>query len=361
MRLRCTDSIIKGGFDKQFGVEVKWDIPLLKGYNYTFFKNYSWKPSISNGFFGIINFGILKELFKIQKTVVVVHGWHYFTLLAVLMLGKLLGHTVCLRCELPIHQEAMKYGWKQRVKQFALKHIIFPRIDFFLYIGEQNRLFYKGYGISENRLLFCPYSVDNERFQHEYSRLVTDVAAIKADIGIPHSSKVIVFSAKYIQKKRPLDLLRAFININDKSIWLIMVGEGELRSDMEKMIDAYGIKNVILTGFVNQSKISEYYSIGNVFVMCSGIGETWGLSVNEAMNFDLPLIISDISGCAVDLVKLGANGYIFQTGNMDDLTDKLNDVLTNDTLTKNPSSVEIVNRYSYETVAKSLRPLTEVF
>ena len=51
----CSDESIKGGLDVQFGVDVKWDIPLLEGYEYKFFKNQSWKPSHFNGFFGLIN------------------------------------------------------------------------------------------------------------------------------------------------------------------------------------------------------------------------------------------------------------------------------------------------------------------
>jgi hypothetical protein len=46
----CSDESIRGGHDKQFGVDVKWDIPLLEGYEAHFFKNYSWKPSHANGF-----------------------------------------------------------------------------------------------------------------------------------------------------------------------------------------------------------------------------------------------------------------------------------------------------------------------
>ena len=353
----CTDETINGGHDKQFGVNVKWDIPLLQGYDYQFFKNFSWNPSHFNGFLGLINFGLIKALFKIPKAVVVVHGWHYFTLLAALTLGRFRGHTVCLRCELPLNQENLKRGWKQKIKRFGLKYILFPRVDFFLYIGKQNRLFYKSYGIADQRLLFCPYSVDNARFQKDSARLVNQGPSIRLRTGIPDSAKVIVFSAKYIEKKRPLDLLQAFAKLNNENLWLIMVGEGELRPVMEELIKKYNIKNVLLTGFVNQSNIAEYYSIADVFVMCSGLGETWGLSVNEAMNFDLPLVISDLSGCASDLVTEGVNGYTFQTANVDSLVERIKSVLLDNTLTKRPSSIEVVTNYSYDTVARSLSTL----
>jgi hypothetical protein len=43
----CSDESIRGENDKGFGTTVKWDIPLLDGYRYRFFKNHSNKPSIS--------------------------------------------------------------------------------------------------------------------------------------------------------------------------------------------------------------------------------------------------------------------------------------------------------------------------
>ena len=350
----CTDATVQGGFDQQFGIDIKWDIPLLQGYEYKFFKNNSWKPSHSNGFFGLINLSMIQELFKIERSVIVVHGWHYFTLFWILILGKICAHTICLRCELPNNQEVLKRGWAQKVKCFGLKYILFPRINYFLYIGKQNRIFYESFGIPDEKLISCPYSVDNLRCRDAYFTLQGRIPSIKNELHIPASAKIVVFSAKYIPKKRPLDLLQAFGKLEDTNLWLIMVGEGELRPQMELLIRESNIKNVILTGFVNQSKISEYYAIGDLFVMCSGIGETWGLSVNEAMNFDLPLIISDFSGCSGDLVKQGINGYTFKTGNIDDLTSKLKFVLLDNKLTKDISSMEIVSDYSYETVARNL-------
>jgi glycosyltransferase involved in cell wall biosynthesis len=355
----CSDASIKGGFDQEFGVKITWDIPLLDGYEYRFFKNNSWKSSPENGFFGLINLSMLWELAKAPKSLVVVHGWHYFTLFWVLMLGRLFGHTMCLRCDVPANQERLKTGWAQAVKRLGLKYLLFPRINYFLYVGSQNRLFYQSLGVIDEQLVFCPYSVDNERFRKEYLALSGHTASLRQQLGIPLQAKVIVFSAKYILKKRPLDILLAFAQLNSPDLWLIMVGEGELRSEMEQFISENQVKNVILTGFVNQSKISEYYAIGDLFVMCSGAGENWGLSVNEAMNFNLPLVLSDLSGCADDLVKPGSNGYVFKTADVADLREKLKQALLDNKLTEAISSLAIVQEYSYDTVTKSLDALVK--
>ncbi len=354
----CSDESIKGGMDKQFGVEVKWDIPLLDGYESSFFKNYSPRPSHFSGFFGLVNLGIIGQLFKIPKSVIIVHGWHYFTHFFVLMLGKLIGHTICLRCEMPQNQETLKKGSKMKVKAMGLKYILFPRISYFLYIGTQNRLFYKSYGIEDRRLIFCPYSVDDQRFRKEHQELKPAVCEIRQRLGIQANAKIILYSGKYMEKKRPMDLLRAFHQLNNPGCWLIMIGDGNLRNEMEQFIAEKKLAQVILTGFVNQSKVAEYYAISDVFVMCSTIGETWGLSVNEAMNFGLPVIISDLTGCSEDMVINGDNGYIFETGNIDQLALKLNEVLVKNNLLKNTRPETIVDKHSYSTITENIKPLT---
>lgn len=354
----CSDESIKGGMDKQFGVDIKWDIPLLEGYGYQFFKNHSWKPSHANGFFGLINLGVIGQLFKIPKSVIVVHGWNYFTHFVIIMLGRVIGHTICLRCEMPQSQEAIKKGWKMKIKKIGLKYFLFPRVDYFLYIGTQNRLFYKDYGLKDDRLIFCPYSVDNNRFSEEKSMLAPGVVFLKKKLGIPPHQKIILYSGKYMEKKRPMDLLRAFHRLNNPDCWLIMVGEGELRKEMENFIHDKQLKQVILTGFVNQSQISEYYAISDVFVMCSTVGETWGLSVNEAMNFGLPVIISHLTGCSEDMVINGDNGYIFETGNTDQLALKLEEVLVKNALSMETRPEAFVGKYSYSTVTENIRPIS---
>lgn len=354
-----SDKSIAGKFDVQFGVNVKWDIPILEGYPYTFFKNNSFAGADAGGFFSLMNFGVLKALRKAPKSLIVVHGWHYFTNLMVIFLGKTFGHTVCIRCEMPQNQELLKTGWKMRLKKAWLKYFVFPRSNYFLYIGSQNKAFYESYGIPGNRLVFCPYSVDNTRFTNEKLSLKPNEAGLRAGLGIGAGDKVILYSGKYIDKKRPMDLLQAFAQMRRPDCWLVMLGEGSLRPQMEEYIAKNNLANVILTGFVNQSQVSEYYAISNLFVMCSTIGETWGLSINEAMNFDMPVIVSDHTGSAFDLVKNGDNGYIFKTGDVNDLAGKLEKALYQDSLAMQTKPADILKVYSYATITRNIKTLIQ--
>lgn len=347
-----SDFSIKGGKDKQFGVDVKWDIDLLDGYKSTFFRNQSLRPSLFQGFFGLINLGVLKALKKEKNAILVVHGWHYFSLMIVLLTGRFFGHTVCVRCDNPLRHEFKKKRIKRLLKHAFLKFILFKRIDYFLYIGKENRKFYHYFGAKDHKLISCPYAVDNKRFRTAFETF--DKLSLREKYGIKQNEKVIIFSGKYIAKKRPMDLLRALSILHNQDLKLIMVGEGELREEMENFIKSQKLSNVILTGFINQSLIPEYYAIGDLFVMCSYLGENWGLSVNEAMNFNLPLLISDYTGCGEDLVNRGNNGYIFKTGDYKELAQCIEEVLIKKNLKNSPNSQAIISNYSFEQIKECL-------
>ncbi|MEM2175408.1 MAG: GxxExxY protein, partial [Candidatus Micrarchaeia archaeon] len=125
---------------------------------------------------------------------------------------------------------------------------------------------------------------------------------------------------------------------SDYGIHLIFVGDGPLRQELEdhtkkltnnsdtfvnsdKFVHSdYGIHFV---GFQSQKDLPKYYTIADIFVLPSDIGETWGLVVNEAMNFGLPVIVSDMVGCGPDLVKSEENGFIFKTGDIEELKNYL--------------------------------------
>lgn len=355
----CSDESIQGKMDKGFGKEIKWDIPLLNGYHYKFLKNRSWVPSIHKGFWGIFNPGIIPALYKQPKSVLVVHGWAYATNILAIVFGKLFGHTVCLRSETPYNQELLKNKYITFLKHLYLK-FLFLFIDRFLYIGKQNKLFYQSLGVKEKNLVFVPYCVDNKRFREIYETTMKSEA--RKITNIPDGLKVILYSGKYISKKRPLDLLKAFKQISGETAsMLVMVGEGECREEMQEYIQQQQLENKVrLTGFINQSLIPYYYRSADIFVMCSGLGETWGLSVNEAMNFGLPVIVSDTCGSAYDLVENGNNGAIFETGNIKQLAVSIQKILQSgdDAIERiRVNAINKVDQYSYGQVINALQSI----
>jgi glycosyltransferase involved in cell wall biosynthesis len=97
--------------------------------------------------------------------------------------------------------------------------------------------------------------------------------------------------------------------------------------------------------------------VADVFVMCSGIGETWGLSTNEAMNFRLPLILSNTSGSSIDLVQNGKNGFVFKEGNYAELAHCIDIVFSEsfDTIKAGEISYNLISNFSISAICYNIQ------
>jgi glycosyltransferase involved in cell wall biosynthesis len=211
-------------------------------------------------------------------------------------------------------------SWAVRLaKQWKLGRL-FRRCDAFLTIGTHNEAFYKHFGADPARFVSVPHAVDNVQFASGAARWRRRRAEVRARWALPENGCVFLLSGKLIGKKRPLDAIAAIGSL-ERSIdaALLVVGDGEWRLRCERQARAVAGDRVRFVGFANQSEMPRAYAASDVLVMPSDRGETWGLSVNEAMACGLPAIVSDRVGAAPDLVVPGLTGRVFAAGDVDAL------------------------------------------
>ena len=81
-------------------------------------------------------------------------------------------------------------------------------------------------------------------------------------------------------------------------------------------------------GFLNQSELGEAYTLADILVLPSapGFHETWGLVVNEAMQFGCAAVVSDAVGCCVDLID-DSVGRVFKAGDVASLMAQLTECM----------------------------------
>ncbi|MHC2995248.1 MAG: glycosyltransferase family 4 protein [Candidatus Atribacteria bacterium] len=353
----CSDHGVTKKVDPGFGVAFKWDIPLLEGYRYKFLKNYF--PFISgNRLWLSVNLGIIKELWKEKYDAILIHG--YVALSGWLaFLGTRLSKTpILFRGETILRPGQSRL--KRVVKSLCLK-ALFRKIDAFLPIGTRSREFYLAYDVPESRMFLTPYSVDNEFFHRKYKELIADKNKLKEKLGIPSEMPIILYASKMIPRKRAIDLLKAFKMVQEKrNAVLVFVGDGVERPVLESYTKEHNLKNVYFVGFKNQTELSEYFVVADVFVLPS-TNEPWGLIINEVMNFGLPIITTDKVGAGPDLVKDGENGFIYSIGDIERLAECLLTLLKELELRERMGrcSLEIISNWGYdacvEGVLKGLR------
>jgi glycosyltransferase involved in cell wall biosynthesis len=346
-----SDTTLGRHFDADFGTEFEWSTALLGGYKHRLLP--SSKGKEINNPIGWPNWDLLGELFRQKYDVIWINSY--------IGSNALLARLGALASQTPIFFRddtnllAPRPLWKRALKKILLRN--FLRGAWALYVGEQSRQYWESYGIPTRRLFFSPHCVDNDFWGSKARELAPARREIRRSFGVDDDAPVILFCGKFIQKKQPLKLLSAFAAVrNELPCWLLMVGDGPLRIQIERQIREAGIKDTILPGFLNQNELPPAYTAADIFVLPSAFNETWGLVVNEAMNFSLPIVTSDQVGCSKDLVKDGWNGFSFAYDDETQLAECLRRLVKDAALRKEfgKNSAKLVANYSVEACAKGI-------
>lgn len=311
-----SDHSVRGGEDAGFKMPVAWDVPLLEGYDHSFLSRSAdlsrpMSVSIADAR------SVLREG---QFDWVMIQGYVYRFQRQVIRAARRLGIPVLLRGELT---DATPYEtvWYRRLLRDHYLKWFYGHVDRFCYIGANARRHLLRLGVSEDCMFFSPYSVDSALFEEQSRRF--DRAACRRELGIAPEHLVLLFSGKFIPRKAPLFLLEAIARLaNRERLTLIMLGDGELRPEIETRAREILGGRAVIPGFVNQTHLGRYFRAADVLVLPS-VYETWGLVVNEAMHFRLPAIASSGVGCAADLIRDGETGRVFSVGDAKELADRL--------------------------------------
>jgi glycosyltransferase involved in cell wall biosynthesis len=310
--LFCSDQGARAYHDAGFATTVRWDVPLCEGYRHRFLPNLA-RAGGAGSRLGLVNPGIVPALRAGRFAALVVHGWAHVTHWLAFATATAIGLPFFVRGESNGLSEAG--GVKGLVRQALLRQL-FRRAAGVLAIGTLNRRFYERHGVVPARIGFTPYAVDNAFFRDAADTLAPGRQSVRQEYDIPADASVFLFCGKLTSVKRPMDVVAAFARLpHPDKVFLIFIGDGPLRAQLQTQVRALGLRNVRFVGFRNQTELSRFYAISDVLVLPSAF-EPWGLVVNEAMNFGLTVVASDQVASAVDLVRPGETGRIFPRGDI---------------------------------------------
>ena len=310
--------------DQDFGVEVKWDIPLLEGYPWVVIANRSWSPGLGS-FFGLFNPGIWGLIRRGKfDAIVIFTGYIYSTFWMGVAAAKLSETGVIFGTDATSLQPRDAKRWKLPIKKILLPKI-FRIADVVTAYSEAGRHFILSLGIPDSRIVLTPFVVDNNWWSERASQV--DRGAARRAWGIPEDALVIVFCAKLQPWKRPDDALNAFAKANVEGTYLVFAGDGPMRAGLEASAQLLGIaERTRFLGFVNQTGLPSVYRSADLFVLPSEY-DPCPVVVCEAMLCGCPVVLSDQIRGRFDLVKDGETGFIYPCGNTDMLAGILKSAL----------------------------------
>lgn len=340
-------------FDPGFGKNIEWDIPLLNGYDYTFVDNISRKPG-THHFKGINNPTLNKEIKQWQPDAILIIGWSFKSHLSCMssFYNKI---PILFRGDSTLLAEQL--GPRLLIRTLFLRWV-YRHINYALYVGTNNKLYFLRHGVKEKQLIFAPHAVDNERFFDKDNKYSEQALLWRKDLGIKSTDIVFLYAGKLEYKKDPILLIKAFKKIKRAEVHLIMLGNGPLEKKLKAVYSM--LPNLHFIDFQNQSQMPVVYRLGDVLVLPSkGPVETWGLSVNEAMACSRTVIVSDRCGCGIDLVRDNVNGYIFRRNNLKDLLSKMNLIINNKEklIGMGNNSLEIIKNWGFEKICEPIERL----
>jgi glycosyltransferase involved in cell wall biosynthesis len=312
--------------DPGFGRSITWDIPLREGYESEFVANVARRPGTGH-FWGLRNPDLIRAVEAWGAEAVLVFGWNAASHLAALVHFK--GRVpVFFRGDSTLLDRSS--WWRGTLRRAALSWV-YRHVDVAIAVGSNNRDYFHWCGIPRDRIAFAPHAIDTKRFSDTEGTHEQRAARWRQELAIPDGARTLIYAGKLQPKKDPTLLLEAFTRC-EAAGHLVFVGDGELESELRAR--AANLSDVHFLPFQNQQAMPAVYRLGNVFVLPSrGPGETWGLALNEAMAAGRPVVASDKVGGARDLVVQDVNGWVFESGNLPQLTAMVRNALTCDQAT----------------------------
>jgi glycosyltransferase involved in cell wall biosynthesis len=353
----ASDVSVGSFHDFDFSTSVQWDVPLLDAYDYEFLPALGSTQRVST--LRPFSRGLGSRLRAGRFSALWVHGYARPQHWVAMRMAKRLGMKVLLR------DEATAIGTKRGSARRLAKQGFFAwlrhTVDAFLTIGTMNREYYRHHGVDEARMFAMPYAVDNQFFRLCVQKAAPYREQLRKSLMLEVNRPVVLFVGKLIERKRPGDLLEAYAQMVKAGgpgavSYLLYIGEGKLRPQLEARAAALRLDSVRFLGFKNQSELPAFYDLCDVFVMPT-VYEPWGLVVNEVMNAGRAVVISDEVGCGLDLVQDGVNGMVFPARDIIGLRRTLSEILADPArlAEMGMKSLERISQWSFEEDVQGLR------
>lgn len=189
--------------------------------------------------------------------------------------------------------------------------------------------------------------------KHTKILVVPNMLTNNSNIHSNLDNKNILSICRLHEGKRIDELINIFSRLKDKSSKLYIIGDGEEKENIEKLILDLDLQDrVIMTGYLNKEEQLRYLQNSSVYAMTS-ISEGLPMVLLEAMSFGIPCIAYKTESGVCDIIN-ETNGFIIENRNSKDYLEKLELLLSDFELRQKMATncIDTANSYNEDKIIK---------
>ena len=227
----------------------------------------------------------------------------------------------CIRNKVPYIMNLDGAFIRKNFLKNLIKRYLVTHASGYFASGSHAAEYFKYFGADESKIYYHPFTSLHEEEILKIPVSKEEKNIYKRNLGLS-SKKMVLTIGQFIYRKGFDILLGAWSKELDEKYTLVIVGGGEEENQYREYISKHNLKNVHLVGFKQKNEIFEYYKAADLFVLPTR-EDIWGLVINEAMAFGLPVIATDMCLGAVELIENGVNCIILTTYNNPSIARKI--------------------------------------
>lgn len=208
--------------------------------------------------------------------------------------------------------------------------------------------YYLAYGAERARLVRYPFSSVVAEKVLRRPLTCEEKFSIRERLGIKEK-KVILYVGQFIHRKGVDVLLKAYQH-SKQAEGLYLIG-GTPTEEYQRIVEERHLANVHYIGFKKPEVIAEYYKAADVFVLPTRY-DIWGLVVNEALAYGLPVVTTRRCLAGLEMVEKKGTGLLCKAENIDELASCIDEVLLNGQEAYSAQCLTIASQYSIEAMVQ---------
>ncbi len=242
-------------------------------------------------------------------------------------------------------------------RKFKIKNFLISSASKYYSTGSETDNFLKHYGADERRIFHYPFTSLKSSDLCRINELTSiNKSRAKKNMGIK-STFTLLSVGQMIHRKGFDILIKSIINLKE-DVELYIIG-GNATSDLIRLCEENNMKNVHFLDFMPKDELVKYYKAADTFILPTR-EEIWGLVINEAMSYGLPVITTNRCVAGMELVDEGETGYIVPANNINAMTKAIEKIVEMDTIEMGKHARNKMEEYTIEKMVQTHIELFEI-